>query len=165
MSKILPKFTQTLNNNNKISNTQGIKIAYDKDNKIFVKDNKMFVGGTVNSNDWKENFTKLKTGGIRDMERYKEAKRVLLENPQVDTLYGHSMGGSVVLELNKEFNDKNYKTRTYDAPVVSLVAPIFGFDRPTEQHKRFRKVGDIVSSLDNAAINYNTDFLNPVQKS
>ena len=53
MSKILPKFNQTLNNNNKISNTQGIKIAYDKDNKIFVKDNKMFVGGTVNSNDWK----------------------------------------------------------------------------------------------------------------
>ena len=73
------------------------------------------------------------------------------------------MGGSVVLELNKEFNDKNYKTRTYDAPVVSLVAPIFGFDRPTEQHKRFRKVGDIVSSLDNAAINYNTDFLNPAK--
>ena len=47
------------------------------------------------------------------------------------------MGGSVVLELNKEFKDKNYKTRTYDAPVVSLIAPIFGLDKPTEQHKRF----------------------------
>ena len=62
------------------------------------------------------------------------------------------MGGSVVLELNKEFKDKNYKARTYDAPVVSLVAPIFGFDRPTEQHKRFRMTGDLVSRLDNAAI-------------
>ena len=39
-----------------------------------------------------------KIGGIRGMDRYKEARRVLLENPQVDTLLGHSMGGSVVLE-------------------------------------------------------------------
>ena len=49
------------------------------------------------------------------------------------------------------------------APVVSLVSPIFGFDRPTEQHKRFRKAGDLVSSLDNAAISYNTDSLNPIR--
>ena len=70
------------------------------------------------------------------------------------------MGGSVVLEFNNEFKNKDYKTRTYDAPVVS---PIFGFDRPTEKHKRFRTAGDIVSSLENAAINRNTNSLNPVR--
>ena len=162
MTKIQKQLDRMLSSNGKISNTQGIKLAYDRDNKTFVKGNKMFVGGTTSKSDWVENFTKLKTGGIRDMARYKEARRVLLENPQVDTLLGHSMGGSVVLELNKEFKDKSYKTRTYDAPVVSLVAPIFGFDRPTEQHKRFRMTGDLVSSLDNAAINYSTDSFNPV---
>ena len=103
----------------------------------------------------------LKTGQIRNMDRYKEARGVFLENPQVDTL-GH-YGGSVVLELSKEFPKKLMRTRTYDAPVVSLVGPIFGFDRPTEQHKRFRKAGDIVSALDNAAIRYNTDSLNPIR--
>ena len=163
MTKMKSQLNKMLENNGKISNTQGIKYAYDQDNKIFVRGNKMYVGGTTSTRDWQQNFTKLKTGGIRDMDRYKEARRVLMENPQVDTLLGHSMGGSVVLELNKEFNDRNYKTRTYDAPVVSLVAPIFGLDKPTEQHKRFRKTGDLVSSLDSAAINYPTSSFNPVK--
>ena len=43
----------------------------------------MFVGGTTSKSDWVENFTKIKTGGIQDMARYKEARRVLMENPQV----------------------------------------------------------------------------------
>ena len=163
MTKIQSQLDRMPKSNGKISNTQGIKMAYDRDNKIFVKDNKMYIGGTTSANDWKQNFTMLKTGQIRQMDRYKEARRVLLQNPQVDTLLGHSMGGSVALELNKEFKDKNFKTRTYDAPVVSLISPIFGFDRPTEQHKRFRKAGDLVSSLDSAAINYNTDSFNPVR--
>ena len=47
-----------------------------------------------------------KTGQIRNMDRYREARRVLEENPQVNKLYGHSMGGSVVLELNNEFPDR-----------------------------------------------------------
>ena len=116
MTRIQTQLNSMLEANGKISNTQGLKMAYDRDNKVYVRGNKMFIGGTVTANDWKENFTKLKTGGIRDMERYKEARRVLLENPQVDTLLGHSMGGSIALELNKEFKDKNFKTRTYDAP-------------------------------------------------
>ena len=161
MSKIEAKINKMSNDNNKISNAQGIRLAYDNNNKIVLRNNKMYIGGTTSANDWKQNFTMLKTGQIRNMDRYKEARKVLLENPQVDTIYGHSMGGSVVLELNKEFPDRNLKTRTYDAPVVSLIAPILGLDKPTEQHKRFRKAGDIVSSLDNAAINYNTDSLNP----
>ena len=102
MAKIQSQLNTMLENNGKISNTQGTKYAYDQDNKIFVKGNKMYVGGTTFTRDWQQNFTKLKTGGIRDMDRYKEARRVLLENPQVDTLLGHSMGGSIVLELNKD---------------------------------------------------------------
>ena len=75
-----------LNTNGNMSSTQGIKLAYDRDNKIFVKGTKMDVSGTTATRDWQQNFTKLKTGGIRDMDKYKEAKKVLLENPQVDTL-------------------------------------------------------------------------------
>ena len=158
MTRVQSQLDDMLKSNGRISNTQGIKMAYDRDNKVYVRGNKMYVGGTVSANDWKQNFTmQKKTGQIRNMDRYKEA------NPQVDTLLGHSMGGSVVLELNNEFKDKNFKTRTYDAPAVSLISPIFGFDRPTEQHKRFRKAGDLVSSLDNAAISYNTDSLNPIR--
>ena len=55
-------------------------MAYDRGNKVCVRGNKMYVGGTVSANDWKQNFTMLKTGQIRNMDRYKEARRVLLEN-------------------------------------------------------------------------------------
>ena len=163
MTKIEAQLDKMLQTNSKISNTQGIKIAYDRNNKVYVQGNKMYVGGTTSMRDWRQNFTNLKTGRVREMDRYKEARRVLLENPQVDTLLGHSMGGSVVLELNKEFKDKNYKTRTYDAPVISLISPIFGLDKPTEQHKRFRKTGDVVSGLDSGAINYSTDTFDPIK--
>ena len=163
MTRVQSQLDNMLKSKSRISNTQGIKMAYDRDNKVYVRGNKMYVGGTASANDWKQNSTMLKTGQSRNMDRYKEARRVLLESPQVDTVLGHSMGGFVVLELNKEFPEKLMRTRTYGAPVVSLISPTIGFDRPTEQHKRLRKAGDIVSALDNAAISYNTDSLNPIR--
>ena len=42
MTKIESQLDRMLNSNGKISNTGGIKMAYDRDNKIFVKDNKMY---------------------------------------------------------------------------------------------------------------------------
>ena len=38
-----------------------------------------------------------------------------------------------------------------------------GFHPNTEQHKRFRKVGDVDSAFDGGAINVYTDTLNPIQ--
>ena len=83
MSKIQSQLNKMLESNGKISNSQGIKYAYDRDNKIFVKGNKMYVGGTTSAVNWLENLTKLPfgvLGGVRDMERYIEAKRVLQDN-------------------------------------------------------------------------------------
>ena len=39
MTKIQSQLDRMLKSNGKISNTQGNKMAYDRDNKIFVKDN------------------------------------------------------------------------------------------------------------------------------
>ena len=93
MTRVQSQLDNMLKSNGRISNTQGIKMAYDRDNKVYVRGNKLYVDGTVSANDWKQNLTMLKTGQIRNMDRYKEARRVLLKNPQVDTLLGHSMGG------------------------------------------------------------------------
>ena len=71
------------------------------------------------------------------------------------------VGGSAVLELNNEFKGQNFKTRTCEAPVVSLFSPIVGFDRPAEQHNRINKADDLVSFLDSAALNDNTDSCDP----
>ena len=60
--------------------------------KFLLKEIKCMLEEPTSARDWQQNFTKLKTGGIRDMDRYKEARRVLMENPQVDTLLGHRYG-------------------------------------------------------------------------
>ena len=38
-----------------------------------------------------------------------------------------------------------------------------GFNPNTEEHKRFRKVGDWVSAFDGGAINVYTDTINPLK--
>ena len=157
MSNIENQLNKMLKSNAKISNTQGINLAYDSPNKVYIKDDKMYIAGTSSSSDWIDNFTKLKFGKIREMERYKQAKELLEQNPQVKTLVGHSMGGSVVLALAKDYPDRDMATYTYDAPVFSL-----GFDQPTERHKRFRSAGDLISAFDGSSISYNTDSLNPL---
>ena len=161
MTKFQSQSDNMLKSNGRISNTQGIKMAYDRGNKIYVRDNKMYIGGTTSMTNWLENLTKLPfgvLGGVRDMERYIEAERILKENPQINELVGHSQAGVVALQLAKDFPERNLRTRTYNSPVFSL-----GFEQPSEQHKRFRNVGDVVSAFDGSAINYNTDTLNPIK--
>ena len=41
--------------------------------------------------------------------------QTLKDNPQVKQVVGHSLGGAVALELQKQFPD--LKSRTYGAPV------------------------------------------------
>jgi pimeloyl-ACP methyl ester carboxylesterase len=40
-------------------------------------------------------------GNVRNSERYQQAEAALKDNPQVDTVIGHSLGGSVALELEQ----------------------------------------------------------------
>ena len=48
----------------------------------------------------------------QDIQRYKEANEVLTNHPNITELVGHSMGGSVILQLNSAYNNK-FTTRTY----------------------------------------------------
>ena len=66
---------------------------------------------------------------------------------------GHSLGGSVALELQKNFKYRNYNVNTYGAPVVS--------ESPIIASNRYRNKYDPVSQYDNGA---QTEFpltLNP----
>ena len=57
------------------------------------------------------------TGDLRQSERYKAGREALLSHDNVDLGEGHSLGGSVVLQLQKDFPNKFKKTVTYGAPV------------------------------------------------
>ena len=103
----------------------------------------MFVAGSHIARDWWDDITKIPqwqnvpsglfdfvdlmnsepgklifgTGDLRQSERYKAGREALLSHDKVDLGEGHSLGGSVVLQLQKDFPNRFKKTVTYGAPV------------------------------------------------
>ena len=125
-------------------NETGLSNAYKSKNKLYVKDDTLFIAGTSNLQDvWDD--LKIPLRLTRFSQRYQDADNLLKANPQVNKLVGHSLAGSVGLELQKQQPDKNYDVTTYGAPVLQMGG---------QKYKRFRKAGDLISGLDDGAITY-----------
>ena len=100
-----------------ISDADGLERAY-KHGDYFIHGKTMYVAGSHTAKDWFDDFTKVPFyGDLRESTRYQNALQGFKENPGIDTLVGHSLGGSVVLEMQK--NIDRLKTRTYGAPVFN----------------------------------------------
>ena len=93
----------------------------------------------------------------RDIQRYKDADKFLKQNSDIKQLIGHSMGGSVVLQLNKDNNNK-FETRTYSAPVFDVVP----HNSNDPENERFKTLGDPVAIFDNNARVTFKPTLNPL---
>ena len=105
----------------------------------------MYISGTHTSKDvydWKL----IPLGLVKYSTRYGEADAVLKDNPQVDTVIGHSLGSSVAAELNKQYNNK-FNAYYYGSPFLDLT-----FSRDPK-NQRYRHPGDIVSMFDTGAVN------------
>ena len=78
-----------------------------------------------------------------------------MQNPQVTGLRGHSLGGPVAIELQKNYRNHNKSTRTYGAPVFDISG--------SESNKvsRFRNWTDPVSMFDRSAVK--SVKMNPLQ--
>ena len=106
------------NNNNNFHklNEIGLNKAYNNNNKIHVDGDTLFIAGTSNLKDAYDDITKIPFyGSTMDSTRYNQAKTALDSNPHIKNLVGHSLGGSISLEIQK--NNAKYKTTTYGAPV------------------------------------------------
>mgnify|MGYP000211332027 CR=1 FL=1 len=116
----IPIMTNSLPiNNPQIKDQDGIKKAYDRDSKLYINANTMYVGGTNSVQDvWDD--LKIPFFQTDKTLRYKDAKMLLEKNPNINNLIGHSLGGSVVLPLQKDFPERNFNVNTYGAPVMSL---------------------------------------------
>ena len=107
----------------------------------------MYVKGTVDAQDWWDNVTKIPVwGDLREGRRYKDAQRayddLLQRGFPIDRVVGHSLGGAVALEIQRE---KNIDwSRTFGAPVVHL-------NPFTKGAERYRHPADIVSIFDRGA--------------
>ena len=112
----------------------------------------MFVAGTQEfPQDHRDDVTKLTTNTVYNTLRYINADKALTHHDllypdhRITSLVGHSLAGSVVLEMQKQYPDINFKTTTYGAPVASMTAP----DGITNQ--MYRNYDDPVSMLDRGA--------------
>ena len=158
-NSIINKVHDDINNHSKVSINDGFTKAYNAPNSIFIDGNKMYIAGTHNMRDVYDDITKIPFwGDVKNSERYQQAEASLRDNPQVDTVFGHSLGGSVAIELNKN-NDNKFKTATYGAPVLD-----FSFNRDPN-NMRFRHPGDRISMFDTGAVNEdnttNYNLINP----
>ena len=149
-------FTKTtgFNNNNNFHklNEIGLNNAYNNINKVYVNGNTLYVAGTSNLKDVYDDISKIPFyGNLKDSTRYNQAKNALDSNPNINNIVGHSLGGSVALQLQK--NNNKYETTTYGAPVLQLNPFITG--------NRYRFKNDPVSMLDNGAITVDMFKLNP----
>ena len=58
----------------------------------------MYVACSHTAKDWYDDVTKIPVWGeLRNSTRYQAARDAFIENPQVKTVIGHSLGGSVAL--------------------------------------------------------------------
>ena len=141
------------NNNNNFHklNSDGLNKAYNNNNKIHVENDTLYIAGTSNLKDVYDDITTIPVwGNIKDSTRYNQAKTALDFNPNITKIIGHSLGGSVALEFQK--NNAKYNTTTYGAPVLQ-------FD--TQKGQRYRFPFDPVSYMDRGAITVDKFNINP----
>lgn len=140
-----------------ITDSEGLTRAYNAPNSVFIDGNRMFIAGSHTGKDvydWKL----IPLGLVKYSTRYQEADAALKDNPQVDTVIGHSLGSSVAAELNRQYNNK-FDGRYYGSPFLDL-----SFSRDPK-NQRYRHPGDLVSIFDTGAVmedpKTHYQFMNP----
>ena len=118
-----------------MSDKAGLRRAYNEPSGLYKHGNVLHVAGAKSLSDaWDD--LKLPLIKTSLTQRYKDANEVLKHNPGITAISGHSLGGAVALELQKE--NPKLQVTTYGAPVVSF----------TQSENRFRNLGDPISGLD-----------------
>ena len=128
-----------------ITDSEGLRRAYAQGD-YYVHGKTMFIAGSHTQRDWFDDVTKIPAwGDLRNSERYQKVQKPFEAQGQIDTVVGHSLGGSVSLELQKNYPDRKIKSRTYGAPVIDLLGS------ESENVDRYRNWLDPVSILDRGA--------------
>ena len=104
-----------------ITDSEGLKRAYEQGD-YYTHGRTMFVAGSHTARDWFDDFSKVPAwGDLKGSHRYQKALEEFKNNRDIDTVVGHSLGGSVSLELQKNYPSRIKKSRTYGAPVMDLL--------------------------------------------
>jgi hypothetical protein len=122
-----------------ITDKTGLHKAYDANGKLYAHDGTLYIAGTSSLRDvWDD--LKIPFHLTSKSDRYQNAHKYLEDHKNITNLVGHSLGGSVALELQDNMDERNFKTNTYGAPVFNL--------NYTHATNRYRNIGDPVSMFD-----------------
>ena len=128
-----------------ITDAEGLSKAY-KHGDYYVHGKTMFIAGSHTTRDWFDDITKIPVwGDVRDSDRYQKVLKEFKNQDEIDTVVGHSLGGSVSLELQKNYPNRIKKSRTYGAPVMDLLGS------EADNNDRYRNWLDPVSIFDRGA--------------
>ena len=158
-----------------MSDVEGLNNAYKSSDNIYINNDTLYISGTkhvdsiiedqikapgyyslfksVVNNEFQDIYDDIKIplNLTRYTQRYNEADKVLKEHPEITKLIGHSLGGSVSLELEKNNPQLTFDVRTYGAPVMSS----------TDSGNRYRAAYDPVSMFDTGATTIYGNTYNP----
>jgi hypothetical protein len=116
----------------------GLQRAYDQGDS-YTRGDTMYVAGSNTWTDWGDDVSKIPFwGDVRKSTRYEQADKMLKANPQVHTIVGHSLGGSVAHQLQSDH--PGLKSVTYGSPSISW-----------GRENRFRNAYDVFSVFDRGA--------------
>ncbi len=134
----------------RITDKEGLHKAYEATDKLFASGETLYIAGTSSLRDvWDD--LKIPFHLTSKSDRYQHASKYLETDQKITKLVGHSLGGSVALELQGNMGPRNFKTNTYGAPVLSI----------TPSENRYRNFGDPVSILDRGSKSSLNVGLNP----
>jgi hypothetical protein len=137
-----------------ISDEEGLKLAYDAKNGLYQHYNKLFIAGTRDfPGDHIDDLKLPFDDTLNKTKRGRDADAYYRSHHEVDTVIGHSLGGSVSLALEKQYKKEGnnpygiIQSKTFGAPVIST--DVLGEKNPN----RIRYFGDPISALDFNATN------------
>jgi len=112
-------------------------MAYASKNRNYVYGNTLYIAGTSKPSDLITDLT-IPIKNLNKTERYKISEKLLEQNPDVDTIIGHSLGGAIASTLIEKY---------YSHPTRKVQARVYG--SATEKHlkniKYYRHKFDPVS--------------------
>ncbi len=122
-----------------IRDDEGLQRAYEQGD-AYPHGDTLYIAGSHTAKDWYDDVTKIPFwGDLHNATRYQQADKALKANPNIKKVVGHSLGGAVALQLQRDH--PNLTSRTYGAPVWDPL----GEDGKVE---RYRNWGDPVSIFD-----------------
>ena len=113
----------------------GLDEAHQTTEGTYAKGDTLYIAGTKSFGDVLDDIA-IPLGMTNTTARHRDAALVLNANPRIRRVVGHSLGGAVVMQLQKD--NPKLQAVTYGAPVFSMSGSV----------DRYRELGDPVAALD-----------------